>query len=59
MNLPKLAFFILSILLLFSCDRSNADKNEMISQEPCESIYTTANILTDIDKNLYNNDGGG
>ena len=56
MNLPKLAFFILSILLLFSCDRSNADKNEMISQEPCESIYTTANILTDIDKNLYNND---
>ena len=56
MNLPKLAFFILSILLLFSCDRSNADKNEIISQEPCESIYTTANILTDIDKNLYNND---
>ncbi len=56
MNLPKLTFFMLSILLLFSCDGSNADKNEVISQEPCEGIYTTVNILTEIDENIYNND---
>ena len=56
MNLPKLTFFMLSVLLLFSCDGTNADNNEMIYQKPCEGIYTTANILTEIDENIYNND---
>ena len=54
MNLPKLTFFILSILLLFNCDGSNAI--EIISQEPCGGVYSTANILTEIDENIYNND---
>lgn len=56
MNLPKLTFFMFSTLLLFSCDGSNTDKNKVISQKPCEGINTTANILTEIDENIYNSD---
>ena len=47
---------MLSVLLLFSCDGTNADNNEMIYQKPCEGIYKTANILTEIDENIYNKD---
>ena len=53
MDLPKK---ILVILLLFCCDGKSTDKNEIITQELCEGIYTTANILTKIDENIYNND---
>ena len=50
----KFPSFILSTLLLFSCNES--DDNLTSKKEPFEVIYTTANILTDIDENIYNDD---
>ena len=47
MNSMKFPSFILSTLLLFSCNGS--DDNVTSKEEPFEVIYTTANILTDID----------
>ena len=54
MNSMKFPSFILSTLLLFSCNGS--DDNVTSKEEPFEVIYTTANILTDIDENIYNKD---
>ena len=50
----KFPSFILSTLLLFSCNES--DDNLTSKKELFEVIYTTANILTDIDENIYNDD---
>lgn len=43
-----------STLLLFSCNES--DNNLISKEESFEIIYTTTNILTDIDENSYNDD---